>query len=274
MKAKIVTTCLILLSMEVYCQSVVQSHEMEVAYYKTSSIVFPASIAGVDRGSRDVLAQKAKGVNNVLQLKAARFGFEETNLTVITRDGFLHHFTIRYSDKPEVFTYQVNPQQAGVPSGLPLIFPEKMTENQMQEYARKIVAVKGPVWKRQRANGMVLALDGIYIKENTIFCHLRVVNDFNIPFQFELVRFFIKDRKKIKRTASQEQQLDPTLLYGNDKYLSGITSTELVYALPKFTFPDAKHLVIEIIEQNGGRHLKLKLSNKMIMNAQFIPEHG
>src|SRR5689334_3832150 len=93
-------------------QSVIDSQNIQVTLNKTSSIVFPAVITSVDRGSRDILAQKAKGVNNVLQLKAAKPNFRETNLTVITGDGVLHHFTVRYSQDPSSLTVNVNqPEQ-------------------------------------------------------------------------------------------------------------------------------------------------------------------
>ena len=72
---------------------IITNDSLDITYSKTTSLVFPFSIKGVDRGSKDVLAQKAKGVENVLQLKAARRSFPETNLTIITADGNLHHFT-------------------------------------------------------------------------------------------------------------------------------------------------------------------------------------
>src|SRR5690349_19985421 len=76
------------------------SQQVEVTDNKTSSIVFPVSITSVDRGSRDVLAQKVKGVTNVLHVKAGRQGFSDTNLTVIASDGRIHHFFVRYADQP------------------------------------------------------------------------------------------------------------------------------------------------------------------------------
>src|SRR5690349_15869235 len=74
-------------------------HRLEVSFNKTTSIVFPFSITSVDRGSPDILAQKVNGVENVLQLKAGQKDFKETNLTVITADGKLHHFTVNYAEE-------------------------------------------------------------------------------------------------------------------------------------------------------------------------------
>ena len=95
-------------------QSTFESHALEITYNKTSSVIFPAVIKSVDKGSRDVLAQKAKGVENVLQLKAARENFPETNLTVITADGTLHQFTVNYSRQPKSLSVDLIPETANV----------------------------------------------------------------------------------------------------------------------------------------------------------------
>src|SRR5688500_17986985 len=82
-------------------------HSLEISFNKTTSIVFPFGITSVDRGSRNILAQKVNGVENVLQLKAAQKNFPETNLTVITGDGKLHHFTVNYAERTDKQTVTI-----------------------------------------------------------------------------------------------------------------------------------------------------------------------
>src|SRR6478609_7705688 len=89
-------------------EEIIKTLPLEITFNKTSSIIFPAVIKSVDRGSRDILAQKAKGVGNVLQLKAGKENFSETNLTVITGDGVLHQFTINYSGQPISLTFNIS----------------------------------------------------------------------------------------------------------------------------------------------------------------------
>lgn len=45
-----------------------------------------------------------------------------------------------------------------------------------------------------------------------------------------------------------------------------------VYALPKFTIPDDKLLVVELYEKNGGRHQVIRVENADIVNAEVINE--
>lgn len=252
-------------------QPVTETPNIEVTFNKTSSIVFPAVITSVDRGSRDVLAQKAKGVNNVLQLKAGRTNFKETNLTVITADGKLHHFFVRYADEPSTFTIQAVENAEDDQKTIPLLFQTEMTEADMENYSRSILSSQKKI--RLKSTGkydMRLSLQGIYIQDNIMFYHLKVINKSNIPFHTDMLRFFVKDKQKAKRTASQEVIEAPICHYGNAEMIKGKSSQDLIYALPKFTIPDAKVLTIELMEKKGGRHLQLRIKNKTIVKAKPV----
>src|SRR5690606_34918924 len=78
----------------------IASWDIQLTYHKTTNLVFAHNITSVDLGSAAILAQKAVGVSNILQLKAAQKDFEPTNLSVVTEDGQLHCFMVSYSDDP------------------------------------------------------------------------------------------------------------------------------------------------------------------------------
>jgi hypothetical protein len=44
---------------------------MEVAFNKTSHLIFPSPVRYVDLGSQDIIAGKAEGANNVLRIKSS-----------------------------------------------------------------------------------------------------------------------------------------------------------------------------------------------------------
>ena len=76
-------------------------YALEVTFYKTVHIIFPATIKYVDLGSADIIAGKADGSENVLRVKAALRDFSrETNLAVITEDGSYYTFNVKYADEP------------------------------------------------------------------------------------------------------------------------------------------------------------------------------
>lgn len=242
-------------------------NQIELTFNKTSSIVFPAVIASVDRGSPDVLAQKAKGVDNVLQLKAGRRGFEETNLTVITADGRLHHFLVRYAARPSVYTYRATPPEKGAET--PLIFRSEMTGTEMEDYCRQIVDGSGKKQlKRTSKYHMKLALRGIYIQGSIMFFHLTVANGSGIPYHTDMLRLYVRDRRKLSRTASQELEKVPLYRHGNDQVFAARSASDIVYAIPKFTIPDSKLFFIELLEKEGGRHLSLGVNNRKVIRAR------
>jgi conjugative transposon TraN protein len=241
---------------------------LEITYNKTTSIVFPDEIASVDRGSRDLLAQKAKGVDNVLQVKAARQHFPETNLTVITSDGTIREFTVRYAQRPRHLVRHIGVDSLGMAT---VIFPESMTEPEIRELAAKASGSRRNVrFVRDKSFGMKLSLLGVYIKEDVVFYHVRIDNETNIKYDVDFVRFYIRDLERVKRTASQEVEVTPLFVYEHIDAVKGGSSIDVVYAMRKFTIPDAKKLVMEVFEKNGGRHLDLSIKNKTIVQAQRI----
>ena len=266
------STILALLILRVDAQDVGEPTQLGITFNKTTSVVFPTIIKSVDRGSRDVLAQKAKGVENVLQLKAAREGFPETNLTVITADGSIHQFTINYLKQPSQLVWTVDVQDVeDQETNVSLIFETDMTESDMENYSKRIVNIKRTIhFIKQGNNKIHLSLNGIFVKENVIFYHFRIANQSNINYDVDYLRFYVRDKTKVKRTASQEVQMKPIYVHGNGNSIKGHSFEEIVYALEKFTIPDAKRLVIEMFEHNGGRHLKLFIKNKTIVNARLI----
>ena len=251
-------------------QSRIESDTLQIAFNKTSSIVFPAVIKSVDKGSRDILAQKAKGVGNVLQLKAGREKFPETNLTVITADGILHHFTVSYSEQPSSFTTDMS--NLSYPATSSLIFQTELTESDMENYSSGIAQAKRKIrFVNESKDKMNLSLLGIYIKDDVMFFRFKAENRSNIDYDVDLFKFYIRDKARIKRTASQEIEVKPIYVYGNDKKIQGKSSTDLVYVLQKFTIPESKYLNVEMFEQNGGRNIELNIKNKTIVNARLLP---
>ena len=243
---------------------------LEIAWNKTTSLIFPEAIKNVDRGSRDILAQKAKGVENILQLKAGKTDFPETNLTVITGDGKLHHFIVNYAAQPAELIIEVGKASQSAPSAK---FESAVTESQLASYANSIIsATKNGKVAGSSKYKIALFLRDIYIRDNTIFYHLHLRNRSNIDYDINFLKFYIRDKKRLKRTATQEQEVKPVFVHGDDAAIKANAQADVVYALEKFTIPDARQLIIELYENNGGRNLDLVVKNRKIMKAKALPE--
>ena len=87
-----------------------------------------------------------------------------------------------------------------------------------------------------------------------IYIHLSLYNNSNISFEVEDLHFRIEDRKAAKRTAQQQTPLELLRVCNDLRIVRAHQRQRTVFALPKFTMPDDKILVLEIVERNGARH--------------------
>ena len=109
-------------------------------------------------------------------------------------------------------------------------------------------------------------------KDDVIYYQLCLSNDSPVDYDIDLLRFYIRDEKRSKRTAIQENELKPLFIAGNTSQIKANSTSVVVVALNKFTLPDAKYLAVQIMEKNGGRHLSMKVNNRKIMKAIPLPD--
>ena len=252
-------------------QSVTEHPDLSITYSKTTSIIFPSSIQSVDRGSKDVLAQRVNGVKNILQVKAARKRFQETNLTVVTSNGTLHHFNVAYSDDPKGLAVVVS-ETGNKDSPAEITFDDPTVKVDFITTIQSIRNEKGSNLVGKRKNKIAFILRGIYIQDDVIYYRFKIRNRSNINYDIESLRFFIEDKRQAKRTTHQEIEMLPLInsLSTENTVVPGRSSLDAVYVLGKFTIPGAKRLAIKLFEGKGGRHAKLRISNNLIVNASLI----
>lgn len=248
---------------------VIEPDYLTITCPKTTNLIFPYAITDVDRGSKDILVQKAKKTENILKLKAARKDFEETNLTVITAEGKIYSYIVNYEENPKVLNLQI--LDGKEESANFCLFSKVVNPEEIIKRCEQIVSQRKMFYgKRDKRFGMKLQLDGIYIYENVLYYQISLQNKTYINYDIDQFRFFIRDQRKSKRTASQEREVTPIHIHNETTTIGGQSETILVFALPKFTIPDKKYLAIQVMEKFGGRNLKLKIKNRTIVKAKLI----
>lgn len=259
---------------------------IEAGFSKTVHILFPSPVTYIDIGSMDIIAGKADGAGNVVRVKAAVRNFTtETNLTVITEDGGFFSFDVHYAENPAVSTINISaPKQTTVESGSTQPEPAP-TEGRvlLQEVGREkpatVKRVLGDIYRQNRMDvkgvrtkkyGIGVEVLGIYVHNDVIYIHTMISNETNISFEVDARQFIVADRKLAKRTAQQQTPLkilrvcnDPTVVRGHQRQRT-------VFALQKFTIPDDKVLLWEIIERNGARHQTVEIPAKELLDAKLL----
>lgn len=246
----------------------IESYHVTVAFSKTTNIIFPYSIVSVDIGSRDVLAQKAKGVENILQIKAAKDSFPQTNISIITADGKLTSFLVDYARQPSVLNLSIT----GIGRQNTISIPSESINQEQMEHLASLASQSKEKLRgiKDKTFGIRFKLDGIFIHEDITLLRFNIANETNINYDIDQLRLYIRDQKKSKRTATQEIEILPVLVQDNISKVEGQSDSTMIFIVPKFTIPDKKYLAVQLMEKNGGRHLELHVKNKKIVKAMPI----
>lgn len=234
-----------------------------ISDHKTTNLIFPYAIKSVDRGSRDLLVQKAEGVENVLQVKAAFGQFTETNLTVMTADGKFYSYLVGYTAQPSELNVKVEGSSESV-----VVFDPDGTTDRVHQAAELVINKKKVIKSSKvRSYDVELSLKGVYVESNKLYFQIGLKNDSWIDYPIRQLKFFVRDIKKSKRTTVQEIELEPVYKLGDTKVIHNRSEQTVVFAVPSFTIPASKKLLLQIQEANGGRQLQLKISNKQLIRA-------
>lgn len=258
-------------------------YALEVTFYKTVHIIFPSAIKYVDLGSADIIAGKADGSENVLRVKAALRDFSrETNLAVITEDGSYYTYNVKYADEPVKLNIEM---KDFLHDGEAVNRPNNSQEVYLKELGSESPLLVRLIMKSIHKDdkrlvkhigckrfGIQYILKGIYTHNGLLYFHTELKNSSNVPFTVDFVSFKVVDRKVAKRTAIQEQVIVPLRAYNYVTEVGGKSRERTVFTLPKFTLPDDKQLVVEINEQNGGRHQQFTVTNAELVRAKVINE--
>ena len=258
-------------------------HALEVAFNKTTHVIFPSEIVYVDLGDENLVAGLADGAKNVLRVKSAVKSFKsETNLTVITDDGCFFTFNVKFAKEPLLLNIEMTDfihdgEAVNRPNNAQEIYLERLG----QESPMLVKLIMKSIYKQNKREikhigskrfGVQFILKSIYTNNGLLYFHTELKNTSNIAFDIDYISFKIVDKKVVKRTAMQEQVLEPLRAQNYVTVVSGKKSERTVFALEKFTIPDGKQLVIEVAEKEGGRNQSFVVENSDIVRANVIDE--
>ena len=258
-------------------------HGLEITYDKTVHVIFPAPVRYVDLGSPNLIAGKADGAENVIRVKATTRHFrQETNMSVITEDGNFYTFNAKYADQPLLLNVEMcdfihDGESVNRPNNAMEIYLTEL-DNESPRLVRLIMKSVHENDKRRirhigsKRFGVQFLLKGMYTHNDLLYFHTQVKNTSHVPFDVDFITFKIVDKKVVKRTAMQEQVIYPLRAYNYVTRVNGRDSECTVFALPKFTIPDDKKLVVEMLEKQGGRHQRFEVVNEDLVRAETVNE--
>lgn len=264
-------------------RQMVTPHGVQVTFAKTVHIIFPSAVRYVDLGSNWIIAGKADGAENLIRVKATTEGFPgETNFSVICEDGSFYSFNARYAHEPEMLNIEM---KDFLENGDTTDFSHTRMNIYFRELAGEspllVKLIMQSIYKEDRREirhlgckrfGVQFLLKSVHSHNGLFYFHTETRNRSNVAFRTDFIRFKIVDKKVPKRTAIQERVIDPVRSYNEVLVTEGKSDVRTVYAVPQFTIPDDKLLVIELFEKDGGRHQTIRVENADLVAAKQINE--
>ena len=101
---------------------------------------------------------------------------------------------------------------------------------------------------------------------------LEMNNRYSINYDIDFIKFYITDRKLMKKTAVQETIIEPLFQNGYSDTVTGKSKMDWVVGFDKFTIPEGRKFVVEIQEKNGGRHFKFTVPASTVLDAVDLPK--
>lgn len=241
----------------------IKPYEIAVGYNQTTNLIFPYAVKSVDRGSGSVLAQKAKGVENILQLKAADQSFVPTNVSVVTADGRFYSFVLSYADQPPYLNISFAGSKPVQLAG------ETTNTHTLENEAFRVMGMPRFMGVKQIGQSLRLQLQGVFLSDNNLWLKLKMDNRSQVDFQPAYIQFFLRDKKRSKRTALNETEITPLYL-PDDKMVRGNSSGTWPVGFTAFTVPRHQRLLVQVADQSGGRMIVLPIKSPRFLKARRL----
>jgi conjugative transposon TraN protein len=257
-----------------------EAQHVFVSLNKTVHIFFPSEIKYTDVGSKDVLFETS---GTMLKLAAAVRDFEQTNITVITKDEVCYSFIVGYKEDIPELMYYISGQ-----SGKKLVPTDQSIDSlaNSSENSRKIlsetdslkllceICIRKPFawWDAGVFNKKVyFALNNIFVINDKLFFVVSVGNYSNITYDIDYLKLTIFDKKRVKRSSIQDIEKRPVYTYQQPEQIKGnIKVLTFVIVFEKFTVPNKKMIVFEMGEVKNGRSIRYDLGKDLIMEADLL----
>ncbi len=269
------------LTKKIKYSQMIPPYGLEVTYDKTTHILFPAKIRYVDLGNDRIIAGVAGDAENVLRVKASMPDFDgETNLAVITDNGYYYTFNVKYAAEPVKLNIEM---QDFLHDGAAVNRPNNSVEINLKELNSESPQLVHMIMQAVQKNnyrlikhigargfGIQFLLKGIYSHNGMLYFHTEIKNNSSVAYLIDYLSFNVIDKKTVKRTTTQELTLLPVRSFNQVTVVKARSTECTVFAIPVFTIMDEKILSVDLHEQNGGRHLVFNVENRDLVRAKEI----
>lgn len=139
---------------------------------------------------------------------------------------------------------------------------------ELRKFAMDIIQKKSennPI-KEEKNLKLNVQLNNVYVLSDYIFLDMTFINNSNLSYDIEELKFSIEDKKIYKATNSQSIEMIPIFQLNPQKHFK--KNFRNIYVFKKFTFPNSKVMMIRLIEEQlSGRTIEMKVNYSEILKA-------
>ena len=200
-------------------------------------------------------------------------------MSVICEDGSFYAFNVKYADEPEMLSIEMKDFLSTTEGRLPSNRSDIYFKEIGNESPVLVKLMMQTIYQNDRCCikhigvqqfGMKFLLRGLYAHNGLLYFHTRMENGTNMPYSVDFITFKVVDKKMAKRTAIQEQLLQPLRAYHQVMQVRGMNSEHTVFALEQFSLAEDKQLEVTFYERNGGRTLTFHVTAEDLQLAKKI----
>lgn len=122
------------------------------------------------------------------------------------------------------------------------------------------------VRSKKRNEGIVLSLKNIVFDDEELYFVIEIDNRSSLDYDLNFLRFSTEIRPKGRKKSFQRINREPVFKYKVPSKIREGEKACFVYVFSKFSMSSDRIGILELNEQNGERHIQLKISHKSINN--------
>lgn len=243
---------------------------------KTTSLLFPEKIIHVDLGvqSQFIGVQLDENVPKLLKIRITPEFKIKTNMLVVTEDNSVYSFNLAYADTLNTYVYIIKKEKATNFTRQVSSSPD--TKKQVDslnnsEILNKILCNQNNLTRTEVAKKgkMTMFIKNIFVYNDNLYFQIEIMNKSNLKYIIDFYNLYMKSKlkKALKSTTAQDIQIPFAFLHEEIREIKAGKIETIIILVKKFTLENDKIACLEIYEKDGGRHLKINLTNTELLSA-------
>ncbi|WP_456867784.1 DUF4138 domain-containing protein [Galbibacter sp. BG1] len=195
---------------------------------------------------------------------------EESNLLVITDDGQVYSYILKYAEELPKLNYFISKKES-IGSEVPFSLEPKPRQKRLdsieksleyfQSFSKYLIKTKPKRLASKQKNGIKVEIHKMIYHKSETYLVMEVSNISDITFETDFLNVYRVSGNKKRKASYQRLEMKPLYIYNPPTKIWNGQSLRFVYVLPKYVLGEKEKLLMELQELNGGR--KVILSTKL-----------